>query len=149
MDAVQILVTLLIAILLLATKSVIDYSASEYDDDSIQVDKDMIDNLSMVQLVMFFGGQFMLSGCGIVGAIQFSKKLILCAIVGYVLGLSVALWYLHPIMIAVNLLCIYPHIIFVKEMDEHLMTPENYPNELSSCSCVRSGSQDLSTNEIV
>jgi hypothetical protein len=131
------LVTLGMLIILLVGKEVVQWTASHRaSDNDLQQDEQELAQVPVGRLLVLWLCQISLYACGVMGAIQFRSPLIWAAILAYVIGLVIAAWYGHVVSIALNLLSIYPHVFFLKEMKNLLMTPENYPNEVYSFCCV-------------
>jgi hypothetical protein len=79
------------------------------------------------------------TGCaiaGIVGALKYNMIMVAAAVVPMCLETCVALYRLDILFIAILAGFIYPHVMFVKEIHDKVMSEENYPNVRYSCCCV-------------
>jgi hypothetical protein len=83
---------------------------------------------------ILFIGSIAMHGCGIYGAYKFEMWGVVTAAISYaiscLLGL-ISLNFLHVIVAGVFL---YPHVVMIKEMQEDIMTEDNY-SSVSSCCC--------------
>jgi hypothetical protein len=77
-----------------------------------------------------------LSGFGITGAVKFNYWMIV--LVGFYYGIMALLnmIILDISAVAKGFLFCYPHVMLAKEIDEGIMSEENYPNAKHSCCCV-------------
>ena len=131
------LLTLGMVIILWVGKELVQWTASHggKNDSDLQQDEQELAQVPVGRLLFLLAIQMTLYACGILGAIQFRPPLIGAAIVAYLTGFAIAAWYGHWISIAINLVSMYPHFFFLKEMKSLVMTPENYPNEVYSFCC--------------
>ena len=107
-------------------------SGQDIDDDEVEDLTKIPFGLYMIILIV----EIALSICGIMGAINYNKLMVYCAMAGYVIGIIANLFSFSIAGLIMSGCFLYPHFFFVKEMNEQIMTPENYPNEVYSCCCV-------------
>jgi hypothetical protein len=85
---------------------------------------------------------FPLAPCalGIMGAIRYNVRMVgaaalnICVIIG--VGLSAFNQHFNMFGVALFAFFLYPHILFIKEVRDGIMSKENYENERHSCCCV-------------
>ena len=107
-------------------------AGQDIDDDQVEELTKMPFVLYMIILIV----EIALSICGIMGAINYNKLMVYCAMSVFVIGIITTLFQFSIFGLVMSGCFLYPHVFFVKEMNEQIMTPENYPNEVYSCCCV-------------
>lgn len=73
---------------------------------------------------------------GIFGALKFKAPFVIAALVGYALRAVVDIASVNIGALLYAGLFAYPHVFFVLEAKQNIMTQENYHNEEMSCCCV-------------
>jgi hypothetical protein len=73
---------------------------------------------------------------GVFGAIRYNKYMVSAALCVYAMSFTRDILHFSLSGVLLAGCCAYPHIFFLKEMKNNVMTPENYPNEVQSCCCV-------------
>eukprot|EP00546_Thalassionema_frauenfeldii_P021898 CAMPEP_0178905480 /NCGR_PEP_ID=MMETSP0786-20121207/6298_1 /TAXON_ID=186022 /ORGANISM="Thalassionema frauenfeldii, Strain CCMP 1798" /LENGTH=217 /DNA_ID=CAMNT_0020577091 /DNA_START=194 /DNA_END=847 /DNA_ORIENTATION=+ len=93
-------------------------------DESL-IERDTI--LTMISIIAL--------GISLVGAFQYRWKLVVPVVPFLILHGFIPLF--NPLAILFFGAWCYPHIIFILEVRDGIMTKENYPNEEASCCCMR------------
>ena len=106
------------------------------DDDQVQQATKEIDDLPVGLLVAMVMIQAVFFVFGIMGAINYTKWMVIVALIGYALALVGNILTLSIFGIVLSAAFAYPHFFFLREMSQGIMTPDNYPNEVQSCCCV-------------
>ena len=135
-NIVMLCFTLLAGISLVAGVELVDSVAAQADDDQVEEAAKQLSSLPIGFFVFLIFLQAVLYVFGIMGAINYTKWMVVAAIVGYVLSFISNLLQLSIFGMFFSGLFAYPHVFFIKEMNQNIMTPENYPNEVQSCCCV-------------
>jgi hypothetical protein len=106
------------------------------NDDKAMANEKKLEQIPMTFLLLVTLLKMCFFACGIFGAIRYNKYMVLAAL--FVYAMSFTRDILHFSMSGVMLAgcCAYPHVFFLKEMKNNVMTPESYPNEAQSCCCV-------------
>jgi hypothetical protein len=73
---------------------------------------------------------------GIMGAIKYTTWMLSVALIGYTLYFVMNLLSSNFLYIGLPVLFAYPHFVLISEINQGIMTPDNYPNEVHSCCCV-------------
>jgi hypothetical protein len=73
---------------------------------------------------------------GIMGAKDYIEWKVMVAAAWYIIGALLSLRGLDVIGVIFSALFAYPHIVFIQEMRNGIMTEENYPKEEYSICCV-------------
>ena len=82
---------------------------------------------------MFLMFSIVLHGFGIYGALYYQKWAVIVSAAGYGIALFFAVIGLDFMTIILKLVFLYPHLAFIKELDEGIMTDYNYANVKSCC----------------
>jgi hypothetical protein len=113
-----------------------------YDTDNITDDEDAMANAKAMQkvhfgwIIFFHVIQIICYGTGLWGALKFDRKLVMVALVCYLLSFVFNLVTFQIVAVLLNGFFAYPHYFLQKEIEANIMTPDNYPNEVQSCCCV-------------
>jgi hypothetical protein len=73
---------------------------------------------------------------GIVGALRYNIYMVGLAILPFFIEFIAYLGYGPYWLVPIVALCVYPHVMFIKEVHEGIMTKERYTHEQQSCCCV-------------
>lgn len=73
---------------------------------------------------------------GIIGAWKYKIYMVGFTLMMYLLDAAMAILGLNPSHAIISLLFAYPHFYLMREIQQGIMTEENYPNEEHSCCCV-------------
>jgi hypothetical protein len=111
------------------------YAQNAGDEDDLK-DIDELPLSLLVVLVFFHIFQIVMLMLGVQGAITYKRWMVQCAVASYAVAIAVNLFLLDFGDIFIAGLCAYPNILFIREMDQNIMTPDNYPNEVHSCCCI-------------
>jgi hypothetical protein len=117
----------------------ISYSSSkfrdQFDDDNAQKSFDESDNWrgAFIAVIVL---SFIIHILGILGAVRFSRWMVLVAGIWLGLGFLSCLFTLNIGGVVVLGLFAYPHFIFFREIQRGIMGTDNYANERQSCCCV-------------
>ena len=137
-NIVKICFVSLFAILLMldiAVEDIYKENPEEYNDDELEEEVEELEKLPLgfflfLTLVMAVTYVF-----GILGAITYTPWMVYCAMVGYAISIVYDILTGGIVSLFVTGFFIYPHVMFIYEMKQMIMTPENYPNEIYSCCC--------------
>ena len=110
--------------------------ASQLDDDTLQDALEQFKELPLGGFIVIQTIKILLCLAGIVGAVKFNQVAVGLAMVGYLFDAMMALIRFDLIGLVIAGFFTYPHVLFIKEVRDGLMTKENYPNEKQSCCCV-------------
>ncbi|KAL3931022.1 MAG: hypothetical protein SGBAC_011501 [Bacillariaceae sp.] len=78
-----------------------------------------------------------LHSVGVYGAIKFKSWAVQVAGIAYALPLVLSIVYFNPAVFVVSgCLCLYPHLVLLKEITEGVMTPYKYEYTNACCVCV-------------
>ena len=151
-NVLQFLMCLGASVLLLVAQEWVAWTASRIprlNDDALQQDEQALQEMPVGQLLALWISQMVLAVCGVWGALQFQPPWVRLSSLSYVIGLIVAIRYGHGWGVSAvwNVLCFYPHVVFLQEVKRHIMTPENYPNEVYSCCGCASGNSSTATKD--
>jgi hypothetical protein len=135
-NLVMLCFNLLTALSFVAGVEIMEAAAAQADDDQVIEEGKELQSIPMGLFVALIFLQAVFYVFGIMGAINYTKWMIICAIVGYVLSFAVHLLQLNFLGMLLSGVFAYPHFFFLSEMNQNIMTPENYPNEVQSCCCV-------------
>jgi hypothetical protein len=135
-NLVMLCFNLLTAVSFIAGVELMEAVASQADDDQVIEAGKELQSIPVGLFVALTILQAVFYVFGIMGAINYTKWMIICAIVGYVLSFAVQLFQLNLLGMFLSGVFAYPHFFFLSEMNKNIMTPENYPNEVQSCCCV-------------
>ena len=118
-------------------------------DVELQADDDKVEQEGEALLQLHIGWHIFLGilqmicfSIGIVGALKFNLQYIQISLGSYGFSFIYHLLtsYRSPlvwlIQLGIAIGFAYPHHFFSKELQEGIMTPENYPHEVQSCCCV-------------
>ena len=123
-------------ILFAAGAQVIQGMATDNDDEAINEAAVAFDQLPMALIVIIALIQVVCFGIGAYGAVQFTPSYVMVALVCHCFSVLGNLISLSLVGVVVSGFFIYPHVVFLKEMRNGIMTPDNYANEKHSCCCV-------------
>mmetsp|Transcript_30606 Transcript_30606/g.45289 ORF Transcript_30606/g.45289 Transcript_30606/m.45289 type:complete len:225 (+) Transcript_30606:218-892(+) len=107
------------------TQEQLNIIRSRMSNDESLLEGDTV--LSMISIVTL--------GISLVGAFKYNWKLVVPAIPFLILHGFFPLF--NPIALLLFGAWCYPHIVFIQEVREGIMTKENYPNEEASCCCMK------------
>jgi hypothetical protein len=93
-------------------------------------------NFKLVEALVgiFFILSIALHGCGIYGAYKFELWGVVTAAVSYSISCLLGLISLNFVHVTIAGVFLYPHIIMIKEMQEGIMTEDNY-SSVATCCC--------------
>jgi hypothetical protein len=112
-----------------------DGFSENFDDDLTKYELEAISNYKS-RAIAFGIVSVLCSLIGIYGAVQYSNWTVVLAAVYYCIS---GLTKIVPSDLSGMLMAgifAYPHFVFIKELNNGIMTAENYPNEIHSCCCV-------------
>ena len=118
----------------LATRNLAN--ADLYDDDEMAALLQDYKDQPIGAAMAIMGAQILASLCGITGGIKFHVPLTAISAVAYVVYLVMDLIHFNVGGIIYHGLFLYPHVFFIQEVRNGIMTESNYPNEKQSCCCV-------------
>ena len=103
--------------------------------DEIDVDENLRQHVLDSQPLLVAVGvtRIVFSAFGAVGAVQLDPCRIRTALVGYAIGMIMALSNRSVLMVLVDALMMYPHLALLEEIREGIMTPATYPAENFCC----------------
>ena len=110
--------------------------AAQADDDTVKNTATELKVFPEVLFVIWVCLQILFNVLGILGAINYSKWMIVATLLGYILSFIGNLLELNLAGMILSGFFAYPHYFFLSEMHFLIMTPDNYPNEVQSCFCV-------------
>jgi hypothetical protein len=137
--AVIIVNAFMVCIMLLATVGMVigveflEMTAANADDDQVKSIGEQVSALPLGFLIvrnLLLAAMF---AVGIPGAVKYNPRMVQVAYAGYVIKLLFDLREGAIIDVIVDGVFSYPHFYFLKEMQENIMTPDNYPNEAQCC----------------
>jgi hypothetical protein len=132
----MLLFTVIGAIMILVGAEVIKGNAGSMDDDQAQAAAQQLNSIPLGLIVVMVMIQAVLYVFGIMGAIKYTKWMIAVALIGYALAFVANILVVNILGIILPALFAYPHFMFISELNQGIMTPDNYPNEVHSCCCV-------------
>jgi cytochrome bd-type quinol oxidase subunit 2 len=106
------------------------------DDQAQQEEAQQLNSIPLGLVVAMMMIQAVLFVFGIMGAIKYTKWMIMVALIGYALSFVVNLLSGSYLGLVLPALFAYPHFVLISEINQGIMTPDNYPNEVHSCCCV-------------
>ena len=78
-----------------------------------------------------------LHSVGVYGAIKFEAWAVKVATIAHAVPLVLSVVYFNPLVFVVSGgLCLYPHLVLLKEIKEGVMTPYKYEYVSACCVCV-------------
>ncbi len=125
--------TVIAAIMIIIGVEVLKGNAASMDDDIAKQELDSIPLGLVVVLVMIKAILFVF---GIMGAFKYTKWMIFVALIGYALAFVGNILQGNIPHIILAALFAYPHFMFISELNQGIMTPDNSPNEVHCCCCV-------------
>ena len=111
-------------------------STMTYDDDTQQAAIDVVANMPLGLMIAIWLVSAVFSAVGIAGALLYNKWLVGVSGVFFCLSMIPDIMALNIPGIVYKGFFAYPHYFLVKEINQGIMTKENYPNEKMSCCCV-------------
>jgi hypothetical protein len=112
----------------------------EFDEEVSMWSDDRFSHLPFGQLVAAFISalvvQIVICLIGITGAFLYSKCMVGVAAAFYCVQVFIYAALFNPLGVMTMALFAYPHFFLIKEIDQGIMTKQNYPNERMSCCCV-------------
>jgi hypothetical protein len=107
------------------------------DDDQVkQSGGDAMQNLPMGAIVAGMLISLASYVLGIMGAISFTPWQVMVATACYGIHFVFQVMTVNIMGMIFTGFFAYPHVFFILEMKNNIMTPENYHNEVQSCCCV-------------
>uniref|UniRef100_A0A7R9WZN6 Uncharacterized protein n=1 Tax=Craspedostauros australis TaxID=1486917 RepID=A0A7R9WZN6_9STRA len=108
---------------------------SDASEDTKEAAKEM-ESLHIGLRILFHLLEIAAYSFAIRGAIKFERNFVLIGFCAYIFSFGVNLLILRKLVGAVlTAFFAYPHYFLAKEIEDNIMTPENYPNEVHSCCC--------------
>ncbi|KAG7347459.1 hypothetical protein IV203_016164 [Nitzschia inconspicua] len=135
-NLVMIVLQVLTGTFFVAGVELFEAAAKTADDDAVINAGKQLQQIPMGLVVALIILQIVLHSIGVQGAIAYKKWMVYCALASFAMNVVVNIFQLNPVFVIFNVCLAYPHVFFIKEMNENIMTPENYPNEVQSCCCV-------------
>ena len=116
----------------------------DYDEGFSMWSVHTYSDLPLDQLVAAFiailAVQIVIGAFGIAGALQYSKCMVgVAGVMHCVKAVIYAVFFVDPLGVITMTLFAYPHFFLISEIDQGIMTKQNYPNEKRSCCCVGAG----------
>ena len=111
----------------------LEIAAADADDDEV---KEAGEELQQTPLGLLVFMNICLIGCfvaGILGAVNYNPTLVKLAAGAYVAKIIIDIIGMNLVALIIDGFFLYPHIFFLKEMRDNIMTHENYPNEAQCC----------------
>ena len=112
-----------------------DASTMDYNDDTTQTTMDVFANVALV-IAIWLLPPTVFSAAGIAGALLYNKWMVGLAGAFYCLLMIFNVLQFDIFGLVLMGLFAYPHYFLVKEINQGIMTEQNYPNEKMSCCCV-------------
>ena len=112
-----------------------DGFSENFDDDLTKYDLEAISNYKG-RAILFGIVSVLCSLIGIYGAVQYNSWTVILAAVYYCISVLTKIVPFDLSGMLMAGLFAYPHFVFIKELNNGIMTAENYPNEINSCCCV-------------
>jgi hypothetical protein len=106
-----------------------------FDDDITKYELEAISNYKG-RAILFGLVSVLCSLIGLCGAVQYNRRMVILAAVYYCISMLTKIVPFDLSGMLMAGLFSYPHFVFIKELDNGIMTAENYPNEINSCCCV-------------
>jgi cytochrome bd-type quinol oxidase subunit 2 len=137
--AVIIVNAIMVCGMLLSTVSVIvgveflEMTAADADHDQVKQMGKQVAALPLGFLVVRNILLAIMFAVGILGAVKYNPQMVQVAYVGYAVKLLFDIREGAVMDMMMDVFFAYPHFYFLKEMKEHVMTPNNYPNEAQCC----------------
>jgi hypothetical protein len=72
---------------------------------------------------------------GIYGALYYKAWAVMVSVLGYVISIITAIGALSFVGLVLPILFLYPHVVFITEMQNEVMTPYNYERIKICCDC--------------
>ena len=132
-NSIMSVLVLLSTVFLFAGVELIEAAAATADDDEVKKAGEELQQLPMGLIVATNVCLIGLFVAGIMGAVNYNPTLVKCAASGYVLKFALDLFQVNIGGMILDGFFFYPHFFFLKEMNDNIMTPENYPNETHCC----------------
>jgi len=132
----MIVLQIISATFLIGGIEILEAAAKNADDDQVIEAGKELQQIPMGLLIVLLVLQLSMFGLGVQGAIAYKKWMVMCALAAYSLSFVMAVFQLSIFGMIQAGFFAYPHVFFIREMDQNIMTPENYPNEVQSCCCV-------------
>jgi hypothetical protein len=120
----------------LVLKANVDAMTATMDDDTKIATLNEFRDASILPLAI--GWSITSAACvlGIVGAIQYNVYMVGAAALKFCVDIVYALITFNIFGVALSAFFLYPHVFFIKEVREGIMSKVNYDNERQSCCCV-------------
>jgi hypothetical protein len=120
----------------LALKANVDAITATMDDDKSIAAFNEIRDAPILPLVIAWSITLAACALGIMGAIQYNVYLVGAAALKFCVDIAFAIIHFNIFGVALSAFFLYPHVFFIKEVREGIMSKENYDNERHSCCCV-------------
>jgi len=112
-------------------------NSSNFDDDEVKTAIEaMDDNMPWILLFIVSIASVLCNAVGIYGAYKYHVGCVGIGLAAYCSYFLIDLLSFNIGGLVYNAFFAYPHFVLIQEMNQGIMTPENYPNEVHSCCCV-------------
>jgi hypothetical protein len=122
----MLIFTVIAAIMIIIGVEVLKGNAALMDDDVAQQELNSIP-LGLVVVVVMIQAILFVFVFGIMGAIKYTKWMIFVALIGYALAFVGNILQGNIPHIILAALFAYPHFMFISELNQGIMTPDNSP----------------------
>jgi hypothetical protein len=112
-----------------------DGFSENFDDDMTVYELDAISDYKG-RAIAFGIVSVICSLIGIYGAVRYNSWMVIIAAVYYCISVTMKIVPFDLSGMLMAGVFAYPHFVFIKEVNNGIMTAENYPNEIHSCCCV-------------
>mmetsp|Transcript_5557 Transcript_5557/g.16483 ORF Transcript_5557/g.16483 Transcript_5557/m.16483 type:complete len:187 (-) Transcript_5557:369-929(-) len=135
-DIIMIIFLTFITITILLGYELVELAAREDDasEDTIET-ANQLKHAHIGWIILYHLLQIVGYAFAIQGAVKFNRKLVLAGFVVYCASFTMNLLVFDLVGMLLTGFFAYPHFYLAKEIEENVMTPENYANELHSCCC--------------
>jgi hypothetical protein len=120
----------------IAIKTGVEHASTKLDDDEIINALNKLRDEPIATLVIRVIITMICCCFGVLGAIQYSVWMVSAAALKLCIGVVVGLCSFNVAQMVAFSLFLYPHVFFMKEVRQGIMSKENYANERQSCCCV-------------
>jgi hypothetical protein len=120
----------------LALKANVDAVTATMDDDTQIAKLNAFRDASILPLAIAWSITLAACVLGIMGAIQYNVYMVGAAALKFCVDIVFALISFNIFGVAISAFFLYPHVFFIKEVREGIMSKVNYDNERQSCCCV-------------
>jgi hypothetical protein len=119
----------------LALKTGAEHIAMKMDDDEAIAAMNKLQDAPIVPLLIRFSIALICCVFGVLGAIQYNVWMVYVAALKLCVDIVVGLCTFNVAVVIAFSLFLYPHVFFIKEVREGIMSKDNYENERQSCCC--------------